>query len=226
MNELQWLECKDPRTMLQSLQGSVSERKLRLFACACCRRIWDLLPDGWVRRAVEVGERYADGEVSEVERQATFRAASTPGLPFNAAITVRKTVDLRSVQTLSVLATERVKTHAYYAAVCRGERENASILGDLEAAVERTRQASMLRCIFGVPGQAVLLDPAWLSWNGATVRKMAQTMYDEQTFNLLPILADALADADCTEARILGHLRGPGPHVHGCWVLDLLSCKQ
>ena len=42
----------------------------------------------------------------------------------------------------------------------------------------------------------------------------------------LAVLADALEDAGCTDADILGHLRGPGPHVRGCWVIDLLLGKQ
>jgi hypothetical protein len=40
------------------------------------------------------------------------------------------------------------------------------------------------------------------------------------------ILADALEEAGCTDAAILSHLRGPGPHVRGCWVVDLLLGKE
>jgi hypothetical protein len=55
---------------------------------------------------------------------------------------------------------------------------------------------------------------------------MAQTIYDDCAFELMPVLADALEEASCTEAAILYHCRGPGPHVRGCWVLDLLLQKQ
>jgi hypothetical protein len=69
MTEAEWLACTEPREMLEALQagGLLPERKARLFAAACCRRIWPLLDEGPARRAVEVAERYADGRADEVE---------------------------------------------------------------------------------------------------------------------------------------------------------------
>ncbi len=61
MTEAEWLDCDDPHDMLQFLRGRASERKLRLFAVACCRRVWDQIPPGVARRAVEEAERAADG---------------------------------------------------------------------------------------------------------------------------------------------------------------------
>jgi hypothetical protein len=69
------------------------------------------------------------------------------------------------------------------------------------------------------------VDPAWLCWNGGTVRRLAQALYDERAFDRLPALADALEEAGCGDAKILGHLRSPGPHVRGCWAVDLLLGK-
>jgi hypothetical protein len=55
---------------------------------------------------------------------------------------------------------------------------------------------------------------------------LAQAVYDKRAFERLPDLADALEEAGCTDAEVLGHLRGPGPHVLGCWLVDLLLGKS
>ncbi len=70
------------------------------------------------------------------------------------------------------------------------------------------------------------LKPAWLTWNGGIIAKLAQSIYDERAFDRLPVLADALEEAGCTNADMLSHCRGPGPHVRGCWVVDLLLGKE
>ena len=92
--------------------------------------------------------------------------------------------------------------------------------------IEYAVQTQLLKDIFGNPFRLVALDPAWLAWNDGTVPNMAQAIYDEWAFDRLPLLADALEDAGCAEAEILGHCRGPGPHVRGCWAVDLLLGKQ
>src|SRR4051812_21857562 len=71
MTEDEWLDSTDPTPMLEFLQGKVSERKLRLFAVACCRRAWHLLPAEDCRQLVDVAEQYADG----LTPRKTLRAA-------------------------------------------------------------------------------------------------------------------------------------------------------
>src|SRR4051812_42152055 len=61
MTEAEWLSCDDPARALAFLGDRAGERKPRLFACACCRRAWGLLPDARQREAVGAAERYADG---------------------------------------------------------------------------------------------------------------------------------------------------------------------
>src|SRR5947209_14256780 len=65
MNEREWLTSIEPTPMLGYLRGKASERKLRLFAVSCCRRMWHLLPDERSRKAVEVAERIAEGTADE-----------------------------------------------------------------------------------------------------------------------------------------------------------------
>jgi hypothetical protein len=86
--------------------------------------------------------------------------------------------------------------------------------------------AAVVREVFGNPFRPVTIDPVWLSWNDGPVQKIAQAIYEERAFDRMPILADALEDAGCTEQAILAHCRGDGPHVRGCWVVDLLLGKQ
>jgi hypothetical protein len=90
----------------------------------------------------------------------------------------------------------------------------------------------LIHCIFGNPFRPVSLDLAVLTWNDATVVRLAQAAYDERHLpagtldnGRLAVLADALEEAGCTSEDVLGHLRGPGPHVRGCWAVDLLLGK-
>jgi hypothetical protein len=93
-------------------------------------------------------------------------------------------------------------------------------------ATHEAAQAHLLRCIAGNPFRPVVVDPAWQAWNDRTIPKLAQAIYDERAFDHLAILADALEDAGCNNSDILTHLRSAGPHVPGCWPVDLLLGKS
>jgi hypothetical protein len=90
---------------------------------------------------------------------------------------------------------------------------------------EEMAQAHLLRDIIGNPFKPVTINLCWLAWNDCTVVKLAQGIYDDRAFDRLHILADALEDAGCTNSDIVCHCRHPGPHVRGCWVVDLLLGK-
>src|SRR5262249_4900200 len=86
-------------------------------------------------------------------------------------------------------------------------------------------QLALVHEIFGNPFRPVAVDHLWMT---PTVLSIAQAAYEERlrpTGHLdaarLAILADAVEDAGCSDTALLGHLRGPGPHVRGCWALDL-----
>jgi hypothetical protein len=92
---------------------------------------------------------------------------------------------------------------------------------------EWAAQADLLRDLFANPFRpAATLDPAWLAWNGGTLPWLARAIYADRAFEQFPLLADALEDAGCSDTELLGHLRGPGPHVGGCWALDLILGKS
>jgi hypothetical protein len=80
----------------------------------------------------------------------------------------------------------------------------------------------LVRDIFGNPFRPVTLDP---SWRTSTVLALARRLYDSRDFSAMPILSDALMDAGCDHPDVLGHCRGGGPHVRGCWVVDLVLGK-
>jgi hypothetical protein len=222
--------------MLAHLRGNASERKLRLFAAACCRRVWHLLPDARGRRAVGVAERYADGEADgedlrlvvigaenvaealaassstaseEAEASAAFAALNTTLLPEHAA-------DCSAANACSAL---------FHAATAAGASSVASARDG-----ERAKQCQLLRCIFGpLPFREVRIDPSLLTTNDGLVAKLARAAYEDRTLPAgmlegacLLVLADALEDAGLTDAEVLTHLRSGGPHVRGCWAIDAL----
>jgi hypothetical protein len=224
MTEAEWLSCDDPEKMLEFVQekGLLSERKARLFAVSCCRRIWHLLTDERSRKVVEVAENYADGLASveelcnaiddaDIAWDAAERLGPLAHTAAEAAMTVGK--DWSSV--------------APQMAVWIITRDNAQVTWrPARYAEERVVQCRLLRDIFGNPFRPVSLNPSWLAWNDDTVRRIAQAIYDDRAFDRMPILADALEDAGCMDQTILNHCRQSGEHVRGCWVVDLLLGKE
>lgn len=211
MTEQEWLDCKDPNPMLTFLQGKMSDRKLRLFACACCRRIWHLLGDERSREAVLASECYADGTITKTAlARARVRARpKSPGAAWAAWDAAR----------------EKAFTAAVRAFPCAAWSLSQMRMGKwvgMDAGVafgEQGNQARLLRDIAGNPFRPVILTRAWQT---PTVAGLAQSMYEDRSFQAMPPLADALEEAGCTEEAILKHCREPGEHVRGCWVVDLL----
>jgi hypothetical protein len=97
---------------------------------------------------------------------------------------------------------------------------------EVEQEAVRVLQCEILRDFFGNLFRPVIVEPSWLTWNDGAVPRLAQAMYDERAFDRLPELADALEAAGCDNEDILNHCRQPGPHVRGCWVVDLLLGKE
>jgi hypothetical protein len=214
MTEAEWLECTDPQKMLEFLKGKASDRKMRLFACACYRRIWDRMHI-FTQTVVEVAEAFADGLASEDDLDIAYCSAQEwPTHPSNEAMWVA-----------SKLAQEAASQSAHWIA------QNVGLIQDPSGREvfrekfndEARWQSATLRDIFGNPFRPVTVDPAWLT---PGVVGLVRTIYDDRTFNRIPELPDALEESDCTDHDILGHLRGPGPHVRGCWLVDLCLSKS
>jgi hypothetical protein len=240
VTETEWDACADPEPMLRLLRRKASDRKMRLFLVACCRKILSLLQEERspaaehaerCREAVEVAERYADGLA---ERAALTRAANEMFMPewpggatamfdwylMNTSLAADFS-DPRTCVYFLLEAALRPSDLPRFEAVARSASRDAADL------VSAALQATLLREILGNPFRpAPAVDPSWLAWNDGTVAKLAAAIYDGRRFADLPILADALEDTGCSDAAILAHCRGGGEHVRGCWVVDLLTGRQ
>jgi len=88
---------------------------------------------------------------------------------------------------------------------------------------EEKAQCEMVCDVYPNPPPTLTAAPAWLT---PTVNSLADAIYAKRAFDRLPILADALEDAGCTNRDILDHCRQPGVHVRGCWVVDLVLGRK
>jgi hypothetical protein len=95
----------------------------------------------------------------------------------------------------------------------------------LPGTFEEGPRSALLRDVIGDPFRPVAIEPHWLTWQDRAVVKMAGAIYEARSFDELPILADALEEAGCTDAGILSHCRNRGEHARGCHVLDSLLGK-
>ncbi len=213
MTEDAWLVCTDSQKMLKSLRGKVGDRKLRLLACGCCRQVWASLTLKPVRRAVEAAEQYADGAATDEELQ----QANEKGI-----LAVTRTLHGNADRAVSDAAyAAKLHRMAFAVDTARPAPLRIGHFGGLgKDDVLRPCSPVLLRCLVGNPFRPSPFDRTWLAWKGGTIPKLAQAIYDERAFDRLPILADALEEAGCTDAAILTHCRQPGPHFRGCFVVD------
>jgi hypothetical protein len=221
MTEREWLQATNPDVMIKFLRGKPSERKLKLFAVACCRQFWHLLTDERSRRAVEVAERYADGKATAEElaaaRTAAARTLVRPAIWDAACAATSSTT--RAATWIAGWAMARAIAQAIeWEATWAAVRAEAWV----EAWETTTwiKPSSLLRDIFANPFRPNTLNPTWLTWHDGLLVSMAQKMYDGHDFSDMPVLADALEDAGCDNLDILTHCRHPSEHVRGCWVVD------
>jgi hypothetical protein len=223
LNKKEWLKCTDPMAMLEFLQGKASTRKLQLFVCAACRRLWPLLEEESLRNAVEISEQYADGTVGgdELARAAAAALPLVRPLPKDAPGYHAAWAAAWSTLPANRYFADNASAYLLYGSWGIG-KYLLKVLGIVTARRERVSQVGLLREIFGNPFQPVALDPTWLT---PTVKALARAIYEEHNFTDLPVLADALEEAGCISQDILSHLRGPGEHTRGCWAVDIILGK-
>lgn len=304
MTESDWLACDSPGELLEYVcdqrqtalgitdvdsvpQGKctsyavaqVYPRKRRLFAVACCRRIWPLLIDT-ARLAVEVAERYADGAATSADCLTALDAVDSAGKAHERDATgedqfwFAKQVALRAAGAALWAFSDGSHCTEYCLAdvvppggypflryedddggfiATAWQAHNAWVYAEQDPAVlplleqfrfllypkfvaeaghpvkgmawysEAIAQCNLVRDLFGNPFRPVSLDATWQS---PTVISLATAVYDERAFDRMPILADALEDAGCTNTDILNHCRRPAVHARGCWVVDALLGKD
>jgi hypothetical protein len=210
VDEEAWLTGTDPGLMLAYLRiRRAGERKLRLFALACCRRVADTIKAERVRQALDVAEQVADGRA---EPAALAQAGATLAAGDHGAA--------RAVFLFDpyVGARQSAEQAARFRLVAAGLGPAWSVYA--AGADERAVQAGLLRDLFGNPFRPVAIDPRWLT---PDVRQLAAVIHEEQAFDRMPVLGDALEEAGCVEPAVLEHCREGGEHVRGCWVVDGLT---
>jgi len=205
MTKEEWAECQQPTAMLQLLLGTKSHRKCRLFGCLLMRTISEVRADAELLCVLEVAERFADGLASEMEidRQ-------------HAVITSR-------VEELIAQSDFERAAIARDVRLCFDPRQKKWLLNSYHRRRWLPEDTNLIREIFSNPIHPVAPDP---NWQSETVLALATRIYAERAFDRMPILADALEEAGCDNADILSHCRGDGPHVRGCWVVDLLLDRE
>src|SRR5262249_51123316 len=197
MSEMEWLTSASPGAMLQHLHGCDSIRKLRLFACACCRRIWDLLDQEPLRRAIELSEQFTEGQRGKAELRSALEAATAAALAtigrwygprfqeIEAATVSRwHPAVATAIAVIGATSTRRFSWVAGYAAHLaeRHARGEFRVGVGSDHAVshcfaESESQADLLRCIFGNPFRPAAFDRAWHS---PTLRSISQAAYEER----------------------------------------------
>lgn len=233
MTETEWLECTEPTPMLEFLRDIATERKLRLFNVACCRLIGELITDATSQRALDVAERFADGQATENERATFSGGRYFESKSLSCCLeSATSAVGWAVARPLTATEADYCQSHAKAACihdaadkglwVFDGENDYMVVTQPFREKANNEHSA-LLRDIFGNPYRPVTIDPRWLT---STVMDLAQVIYDEKAFDRMPILADALMDAGCDNEEIIAHCRGEGPHVRGCWIVDLLLGKE
>ena len=214
MTEAEWRTSNDPVPMLEFVRGRASERRLRLLGAAYARVLWERLGDERSRRAVVAAEQYVDGAMA---------GSALEAVAGNAWDVRDELLDAGPAHDDDRLWLAEAAALTASVFEWRGTFSRPGPLDGYPFRLPLPAHCGLLRCLYGDPFRPVAADPGWRT---SAVVGLAAGIYEDRAWDRLPVLADALEDAGCADADVLGHLRGPGPHARGCWVVDLILGKS
>jgi hypothetical protein len=228
----EWLERAPPGQLAVFLSKEASPRKSGLFIRHLCRCFPEVFRDPRSLSALDAADRYEAGELDQDEFQTALQAADEAMTraqseydPWSAGQDAGATRIAGGAAAAARIAHE-VSSQGFYPGVLSRLRHAILDLAGAGGGPRKNPTARAMRPVFfehfGNPFRPVTLKPAWRT---TTTVQLAQGMYESRDFGAMPILADALQDAGCDSADILDHCRGPGPHIRGCWVVDLVLGK-
>jgi hypothetical protein len=208
MTEAEWLVGTDPKAMLDFVVRRASARRLRLFAVAAACDVLAHNPD----RKARGFDREDDEFKAAIERaEARAEGARVTRIPpFDSWVEYTDAADA----AYTVLGMD--------GSVGLWLEDPAEAVPAAISALS-VNPVVWLRDLFGNPFGPVAFDPRWRT---ADAVGLTRGIYEERAFDRLPLLADALMDAGCADEQVLSHCRSDGPHVRGCWVVDLVLGKE
>jgi hypothetical protein len=247
MTEAEWLACTQPDDLLEFLRDRASDRQFRLFMCACCRRFLALLPRKpahdvrLCKKLVTYGEQFAEGLITWEAMEAALDEREWANVSHDgylAALAARQAVYKEVAGCPRPMLRGR-NLIAHPASVA--SEYSRTVIGRLQAndetakgrtptvkkrtttIAEKRYQIQLLHDLFGNPFRPVSIHPSWLT---STVVDLTEGIYSERAFDHMPILGDALQEAGCENEDLLKHCQSDGPHVKGCWVVDMILGKS
>jgi hypothetical protein len=233
MTEKEWASSNEPLSMLEFVKGKASNRKLRLYAVACCRNVWQWIPE-YSRKSVEAAERYAD-------KQATRKDMS------QAIDDILKDFEARPYFDGSIACAYYVSRWSIWDAVNGVLRATGSTptsekwlkAVNSKRKTKAIREAARKECVQIYKAQVaahcniardifspfIRLRRNYFAFTPKTLA-IAQSIYDNRIFSLMPSLADALQSDGCDNMSILNHCRMNKLHFRGCYVIDAILGKR
>lgn len=226
MTERGWLRLRSLTHLLRPIGPRATRRKLVLLAVAWWRRLIPLFQKsarGEAGHILGLAEGFADGELPADAVRRYWPPTQALGDPLVLQLVY---CFIEDPEDTSGLAAKLQAVYALHAQEVWARHNRVPPRGPEARAFgagERQAQAGLARDIFGNPFRPVTFSPALRT---DTARALARQMYESRDFSAMPSLADALQDAGCEDGQVLGHCRGDGPHVRGCWVVDLVLGKE